>query len=132
MNQYYMVSGDIEYTAQTCMIEDSWETIISDVQEGELSKYQVGCRKSIEMDINNDGANETYTLRVANNTIPSVCSSSTYSQTACGFVLEFVDIVTSRAMGEGGWETSTARTYINGTVYNALPSGLKKESFIQR
>ena len=109
------VAGPVSFST------DTWETIVTAVQNGNTNYYSVGDTKTVSM-----GSLGTHTLRIANKSKPSACSGSNYSQTACGFVLEFVDIVKNRAMGAGGWETSTARTYINSTIYNALPSGLKK------
>ena len=109
------VAGPVSFST------DTWETIVTAVQNGNTNYYNVGDTKTVSM-----GSLGTHTLRIANKTTPSACSGTGYSQTACGFVLEFVDIISSRAMGEGGWESSTARTYVNNTVYNALPSGLKK------
>ena len=53
------------------------------------------------------------------------------SETACGFVVEFADIITTHQFNSamtnvGGWRDSELRTYINGTIYNALPSDLQK------
>ena len=89
------------------------------------------------MDINNDGTPENYTLRVANNSTPAACSTEGFSQTACGFVLEFADIITTRRMNpftngttngdgnKGGWEYSEMRTYVNSDILGALPTELK-------
>ena len=89
------------------------------------------------MDINNDGTPENYTLRVANNSTPAACSTEGFSQTACGFVLEFADIITTHRMNpytngstngdgnKGGWEYSEMRTYVNSDILGALPTELK-------
>lgn len=70
---------------------DSWDTIELAVEKGDTSKYHVGDTKSIVMHYNNN--DYTHVLRLANKTTPSSCSNSTYSQTACGFVVEFADIL---------------------------------------
>ena len=125
-----MVAGDVEYDPDACVLSDSWNTILSNVQAGNSIQYSVGCRKDIEMDINNDGVNETYTLRIANNSNPGVCEGQGYSTTSCGFVLEFVDVIGSHSMGStfsiNGWPGSDIRTYLNTTVYNALPTVIKE------
>ena len=82
------------------------------------------------MDIDNDTVNETYTLRVANNTRPEICATTGFSQTACGFVVEFKDIITKQQMNstytngttngngnKGGWEYSNMRAYLNNKKY---------------
>ena len=73
----------------------------------------------------------THPVRIANKSTPSVCSSSGFSQTACGFVLEFTDIISnivwlnSTGYTNGGWRDSNARTYVNSTIYDALPADLQ-------
>ena len=60
----------------------------------------------------------------------SECTNGETSETACGFVVEFADIITNQPFNStntniGGWKDSEMRTYINGTIYNALPSDLQ-------
>jgi hypothetical protein len=61
---------------------------------------------------------------------PSECLNQGFSQTACGFVVEFVDNIVAYNMNAtdtnvGGWPASAMRTYISNTIYNALPFDLK-------
>ena len=105
---------------------DSWETIATAVKEGNISKYNVGDTKEIDM-----GDYGTHTLRIANTSTPSECSGTGFSQTACGFVLEFADIITTHKMNDtdtnvGGWPATTMRTFVNNDIYNSLPSELRK------
>ena len=104
---------------------DSWETIATAVREGNISKYNVGDTKTIDV-----GTYGTHTLRIANTSTPSECSTTGFSQTACGFVLEFADIITTHKMNDtatnvGGWPATTMRTFVNNDIYNAIPSELK-------
>ena len=104
---------------------DSWETIVNAVKNNNISKYNVGDTKTIDM-----GTYGTHTLRVANTSTPSECSTSGFSQSACGFVLEFVDIITTHKMNnsitsKGGWPASKMYTFVNTDIYNALPSELR-------
>ena len=104
---------------------DSWDTIISAVKKGNISKYNVGDTKTIDM-----GTYGTHTLRIANTSTPSECSRTGFSQTACGFVLEFADIITTHVMNGtntnvGGWPASEMYTFVNNDIYNSLPSDLK-------
>ena len=104
---------------------DSWEKIISVVQSGGGSLYEVGDTKIIDM-----GSFGTHTIRIANTSTPDECATDGFSQTACGFVLEFVDIITEHNMNStstntGGWPATLMRTYVNNDIYNALPSELK-------
>ena len=114
---------------------DSWPTIIRAVKRGNTTSYNVGDTKTVDM-----GTLGTHTLRIANKLTPSECSTTGFSQTACGFVLEFADIITEHNMNpsgeyEGttyeygwnvdGWPASSMRTYVNTDIYNALPTELK-------
>ena len=82
--------------------KDSWATIAANVHAGNTDKYNVGDTKEVDL-----GELGTHTVRIAN---MSACTTET-SETACGFVVEFADIITQHA--------------INGTIYNALPSELQ-------
>ena len=101
--------------------KDSWSTIAANVKSGSTSKYNVGDTKEVDL-----GELGTHTVRIANK---SACTTET-SETACGFILEFVDIITNQQFNStdtnvGGWKDSELRTYINGTLYNSLPSDLQ-------
>ena len=106
---------------------DSWEKIITNVKNGNTSFYQVGDTKEIDM-----GSFRTHTIRIANTSTPDECATDGFSQTACGFVLEFADIITKHNMNSshtyvGGWPATSMRTYVNSDIYNALPSDLKSK-----
>ena len=113
--------------------DDSWSTIVAAVQAGNTSNYNVGDTKTVDM-----GTLGTHTIRIANKSTPAECSTTGFSQTACGFVLEFADIITEHIMNPytsgvttpgngniGGWPASELRTYVNSDIYNALPTELK-------
>ena len=105
-------------------IEDSWATIAANVQankEATASVYKVGDTRKVTID------KKDYTVRIANN---SNYDCSLESKTACGFVVEFVDIVEQRAMNSsntnvGGWPATAMRTYLNGEFLAKLPSDLQ-------
>ena len=104
---------------------DSWPTITRAVKSGNTSVYNVGDTKTIDM-----GTFGTHTLRITNKSIPTECEGTGFSQTACGFVLEFTDLIAKNSMNStstnvGGWASSDIRTYINSDIYNALPTILK-------
>ena len=104
---------------------DSWKTIVKAVQENNISKYNVGDTKEIDM-----GEYGTHTVRISNTSTPSECSTSGFSQTACGFVLEFEDIITNHVMNDavtnvGGWPASSMYTFVNTDIYNAIPEELR-------
>ena len=102
--------------------DESWETIAANVKAGKASAYQVGDTKEIDM-----GSLGTHTVRIANT---SSCTYEYASETTCGFVVEFADIISYQQMNStqtnvGGWPASAMRTYVNETVYNLLPSDLQ-------
>ena len=114
-----------ELPKATTFAEDSWETISKVVQSGQLDAYPVGSEKEVEI------AGNSYTLRVANNTTPDECNQEDFSQTACGFVVEFVDILITGSMNStatnvGGWPATGARGLANGIYFKYLPSELQK------
>ena len=105
---------------------DSWATIVSSVKAGNTRGYKVGETKTIDLGTTYG----THTLRIANTTTPSECNASGFSQSACGFVLEFADIIlykefNSSTSNTGGWSSSELRTFINNDIYNALPVDLR-------
>ena len=119
------VLGIEEYKAPD-FATDSWATIIANVKAGNGSEYKVGSTKEVNLGTTYG----THTLRVANTSTPSECSTSGFSQTACGFVVEFADIITMHKMNDtdanaGGWPATTMRTFVNNDIYNAIPSEIK-------
>ena len=119
------VLGIEEYKAPD-FATDSWSTIIANVKAGNGNEYAVGSTKEVNLGTTYG----THTLRVANTSTPNECSGTGFSQTACGFVLEFADIITTHAMNDimtnvGGWPATTMRTFVNNDIYNAIPSEIK-------
>ena len=114
---------------------DDWSTIVTNIKNDNISNYNVGDTKEIDL-----GDYGVHTIRISNTSTPNECSNSGFSQTACGFVLEFVDIITTHNMNpkgdyngktynygwnEDGWPASSMRTFVNNDIYNALPSEIK-------
>ena len=120
-------NGKIVVTApeSSTFATDTWEEIANNVKSGNASKYRVGSEKEVEI------GGKSYTVRVANNTTPTECGETDFSQTACGFVVEFADIVEKILMNNfstknvGGWPATSLRTYANGDFFNNLPSDLQ-------
>ncbi len=110
--------------------EDSWATIIANVREGTTEKYNVGDEKEITLK-GEEFEGKSYTVRIANKTDGKEgCERDDFSETACGFVVEFVDIITTYNMNSsdnnaGGWPKSELYSYLTNTIYNALPDELK-------
>ena len=101
---------------------DSWDSIQRAVKTGKTSKYNVGDTK--EINLTNFGKHK---IRIAN---MSECTNGETSETACGFVIEFADIITKQQFNStntnvGGWRDSELRAYINETLYNSLPIDLQ-------
>ena len=118
------VLGIEEYTP-TQFEKDDWSTIVSNVKSGNISDYNIGDTKKVDL-----GTYGTHTLRIANTSTPSECSTSGFSQTACGFVLEFEDTITEKEMNSkstnvGGWPASSMYTFVNTDIYNAIPEELR-------
>ena len=133
---YFTDIADKNIPAPNSFSTDSWKTIIKAVKNNNISKYNVGDTKEVDLGTTYG----THTLRIANTSTPSECSTSGFSQTACGFVLEFADIITTYKMnpaGEyngtqyndghniGGWPASSMYTFVNNDIYNAIPSEIK-------
>ena len=121
------VLGIEEYKAPN-FATDSWSTIIANVKAGNGSEYAIGSTKEVNLGTTYG----THTLRIANTSTPSECSKTGFSQTACGFVLEFADIITNHEMNisdisenVGGWPATRMRTFVNNDIYNSLPTDLK-------
>ena len=105
---------------------DDWATIAASAKSGNYEgKYNVGDTKEVDL-----GSLGKHTVRIANTSTPAECSQEGFSQTACGFVLEFADIITKYNMNStkttiGGWPATEMRKYLNGDIYNALPAALQ-------
>ena len=132
---YFTDVADKNIPAPNSFSTDSWKTIAKAARINNTDKYNVGDTRTIDM-----GTYGTHTLRLANKSTPSECSTTGFSQSACGFVVEFTDIITTHNMnpaGEyngtqynfghniGGWPVTSMRTFVNNDIYNALPSDLR-------
>lgn len=115
--------------------EDSWSTIANNVKAGNTSNYHVGDEKEVDM-----GTYGKHMVRIANMSTPDECNQEGFSQSACGFVVEFADIITTHNMNpkgdyngktynygwnKDGWPKSQMKTFIDNDIYNSLPQELK-------
>ena len=125
--------GECEINLSICNAKsfatDSWETISCAVKNNELDKYKVGDEKDVTLTGEYAG---TYKVRIANTSTPSECNTENFSQSACGFVVEFKDIITKTKMNsngttKGGWPDSELYSLVSTNIYNSLPENLKKE-----
>ena len=115
----------IEEYIPTQFEKDDWSTIVSNVKSGNINAYNVGDIKNVDL-----GTYGIHTLRIANTSTPSECSRTGFSQSACGFVLEFADIITTHTMNDtdtnvGGWLSTSMRSFVNNDIYNAIPNEIK-------
>ena len=105
---------------------DDWATIAAVAKSGKYAEYyNVGDTKEVDL-----GSLGKHTVRIANTSTPAECSQEGFSQTACGFVLEFADIITehnikSSATNVGGWPSSNMRGYLTTDIYKALSADLQ-------
>ena len=115
--------------------EDSWDTIAKAVKAGKTENYKVGDTKEVDL-----GTYGKHNVRIANMSTPSECNQNGFSQSACGFVVEFTDIITTHNMNpsgeyngttynsgwnKDGWPKSQMKTFIDNDIYNSLPQDLK-------
>ena len=116
--------------------KDSWETIQTNVRNNNTSQYNVGDTRCISLNgftstsTDNGCPTGQFLVRLANKQTPSSCSDENYSETACGFVVEFAEVLTNRQMNSsntssGGFPASDMYTYLQNDIYNALPSDLQ-------
>ena len=115
--------------------DDDWDTIASVaktcVNNEENCPYKVGNTKTVKVNGNE------FTVRLANLKAPETCNNKDitnenfFSQSACGFVVEFADVIDTHVMNStntnvGGWKESSMREYLNSDIYNSLEDELKK------
>ena len=108
----------------TPFASDSWTTIKTNVQNGNISQYNIGDTKIVSIN------NTNYTVRLVNKSVNANCSNANYSETACGFVVEFADIITKMQMRNtatnvGGYPATLVYDYLNNTLYGQLPPELQ-------
>ena len=120
-----ITEGKCEGTSPKNFSTDDWKIIIDAIKEGNDGVYNVGDTQEIDL-----GSYGKHTLRIANKSTPSECSNTNFSQSACGFVLEFADVITIHKMNDtatnvGGWPASSMYTFVNNDIYNAIPSEIK-------
>lgn len=106
-------------------INDDWSTIINNIKSGKVDLYRIGQTKELDL-----GTFGKHTVRIVNKSFPGECNNNEYSKTACGFVMEFEDILELKSINLAGttnndWKNSNLRKYINETIFNFFPQELK-------
>ena len=122
-------SFNINYTIRmykplATFADASWEEIQANVRAGRIGHYNVGDTKTVNVN------GTDHLVRIANKSTPDSCLNDGFSQTACGFVVEFTDILEQRAMNltyknVGGWPATEMRSYLNGSFISTLPVDLQ-------
>ena len=114
----------------------TYAEIIHSINNGHIAYLQQAMNNGVTKDVDL-GALGVHQIRIANLSTPTTCSEEGFSQSGCGIVLEFADIISIQDMNpytngqtngdgnKGGWEYSSIRTYLNNDIYNALPTDLK-------
>ena len=126
--------------------KDSWEVIASNAKSctdnPDSCPYSVGNEKEVDL-----GTYGKHKVRIANLKSPTKegCGTNGFSQSACGFVVEFTDIITTHVMNpkgdyngktyqygwnKDGWPASAMYKFLNdesdsGSIINLLPKELK-------
>ena len=116
---------------------DSWAVIANNakkcINDPETCPYKVGDEKEIE--IKKYGRHK---VRIANLSSPTEegCGTEGFSESACGFIIEFSDVITSQVMNSNetnikGWPASAMYGFLNdendtNSIINLLPNELKK------
>ena len=136
LNSSDLEDGNLnDYDCYNPFRDDSWETIASNVKAGSTSKYNIGDEKEVDL-----GTYGKHKVRIANMSTPNECNQNGFSQSACEFVVEFTDIITTHVMNskgdyngktyqfgwnKDGWLKSQMKTFIDNDIYNSLPPELK-------
>ena len=98
-----------------------WDTIISNIKStNSCGPYTLGDTRSL-------GSN---TIRLSNCSRPAECDTEGFSQTACGVVLELINIgariqMNSTETNVGGWPASSMRAFLNDDVYGTASARFK-------
>ncbi len=121
--------------------KDSWEVIASNAKSctdnPDSCPYSVGNEKEVDL-----GTYGKHKVRIANLKAPTEegCGTNGFSESACGFVVEFADIITTHNMNpigdhngktyqygwnKDGWPGSQMKIFIDNDIYNSLPDDLK-------
>ena len=119
--------------------DDDWDTIASVAKSctdnPDSCPYSVGNEKEVDL-----GTYGKHKVRISNMSTPDECKQDSFSQSACGFVLEFADVITTHNMNpsgdyngktynngwnKDGWPKSQMKAFIDSDIYNSLPNELK-------
>ena len=126
--------------------EDSWEVIASNAENctdnPDSCPYSVGNEKEVDL-----GTYGKHKVRIANLKAPTEegCETNGFSESACGFVVEFTDTITTHVMNptgdyngqtyqygwnKDGWPASAMYKFLNdesdsSSIINLLPKELK-------
>ena len=130
VTETYYLSVTVELKQPVSFATDDWATIVSAARAGNVSVYTPNSNGKANQPVRavNMGSLGTHYIRVANTT---PCTSNQMLETSCGFVIEFVDVITGmKVNGDtntnlGGYPASAIYDYLNNTVLPALPEEIR-------
>ena len=122
----YVQADNTAKVARVNFATSSWDDIVSSYESGRTEELEEAMNNGTTREVDM-GSLGKHKIRLANLT---PCTNGETSETACGLVLEFADIITRHNMNStktnvGGWEASSMREYVNSEIYNALPEELR-------
>ena len=138
LNSSDLEDGNLnDYDCYNPFRDDSWVTIASNVKTGNTSKYNVGDEKEVKLK-----KYGTHKVRIANLKSPTEegCGTNGFSESACGFVVEFADIITTHVMNpkgeyngktyqygwnKDGWIKSQMKMFIDNDIYKLIEENLE-------
>lgn len=98
------------------------------VNNNNICNYDSILGIDIPIELNIKNTKEIHYIRVVNTTKNEKCKNKDYSETACGIVLEFSDIIDKQYMNyndelgtnKGGFKNSILRSYLNTTILESI------------
>ena len=126
----YIQADDNAYPVNVDFETSSWSELVAAYKAGQTEELQAameaGTTRSVDL-----GSLGVHPVRIANLSNPAECAGNDFSESACGFVIEFADAITTRVMNSeatnvGGWPATEIKTYLNNDIFNALPADLSK------
>lgn len=112
----------------TGYIQDDWDTIAANVANGTATElYQIGARKEIPITLA-DGTNTTADVEVIAYNHDNLTDGSGKA-TLTFFCKDLPNILRpmyENGTNDGGWKNSKMREFLNGELFNAMPTELKR------
>jgi len=106
-------------------VDDSLIEIASNVFNN-VGYYPLGCEKKVDLDLDGNGSIDKSTkIRIVNNSLPDECFGSNQPIMACGFVVEFEEIIGRGTISyENTLYSNIKNNFPNVLVADLTPTGL--------